>query len=101
MFDFEIISIHDTGFVSDLSLSLNRKVINPKIVDFQDSEAVILFTKEDINIIKNKNITCFEQPVNSGKTYLSKEFNRDVITFIQSDFNDDWLKKALNKQRSF
>jgi len=53
------------------------------------------------HIIKNKNITCFEQPKYIGKTYLSKEFNRDIITFIQSDFNNDWLKKALNKQRNF
>ncbi len=51
-------------------------------------------------IIAEKNIVTFPQPLHTGKTYLSKQLP-DIIEPIMRDFRNGWLQKALEQQRQF
>ena len=51
-------------------------------------------------IIADKNVTAFPQPLRTGKTYLSKQLP-EIIEPITRDFRNGWLQKALEQQRRF
>jgi len=51
-------------------------------------------------IIADKNVTAFPQPLRTGKTYLSKQLP-DIIEPITRDFRNGWLRKAIEHQRQF
>lgn len=48
-------------------------------------------------IISNETILVFDQPKYIGSTYVIKDFTNDELVSIIKDFNNGWLKYAINK----
>ena len=53
------------------------------------------------DIINNENISVFNQPKITGRTYLGKEFTDDILASIVHDFKLKWLKNALKRQKNW
>jgi hypothetical protein len=49
-------------------------------------------------IIKNDEILVFDQPKFFGTTYLRRELTNDILISIIKDFNNGWLKNAINRK---
>lgn len=52
-------------------------------------------------IRKRGEITIFEQPASSGRTYLARQMNAGIIASIMRDLSRDWLRRELVRQKEF
>jgi len=53
------------------------------------------------DIIKDKRLVIFKQPNAMGRTYLAKEFDRNIKRALNKDFKTGWLRNELSKLRQF
>jgi len=62
------------------------------------TELMIDVVKE---IIRDHEITVYDQPAHTGRTWLASELTGRILRSIERDYRDGWLREELQRVRSF
>ncbi len=53
------------------------------------------------NIMDGRPLQTYPQPLNEGRTYLSRQLDDAILREVYRDFEDGWLGRELNRLRAF
>ena len=101
-------TVHITTGSADAGPILRRS--HPCLIDTDSPEScfakvVALGTELMIEVVKdiisNKEVIVYDQPMTEGRTYLNSELGRNILKTVYRDFSTNWLKNELLRLRNF